>query len=50
MYRTKLFSSFIFPTENAKAIVTANGSPSGTAMTMMVIAKIKALKISFKLF
>lgn len=35
---TKFYSSFIFPTEYARAIVTANGNPSGTATTIIVTA------------
>ena len=41
-YLTKLFSSFIFPTLYAKAIVTASGRPSGTATTIILTAIIKA--------
>jgi hypothetical protein len=33
-------SSYILPTENASAIVTASGRPSGTATTKMTIPKI----------
>ena len=44
---TKLCSFFILSTENAKAIVTAIGSPSGMATTMTVTPIMKALtKIS----
>jgi len=46
-WRTKLLSSFIYPTEYANAIVTASGKPSGTATTMIVIEVIRAFtKIS----
>jgi hypothetical protein len=48
-YFTRLFSSFILLTEYAKAIVTANGSPSGTATTTIVTATKKLFIISFKL-
>jgi hypothetical protein len=37
-FLTKLFSYFIFITENASEIVTARGRPSGTATTMTVTA------------
>lgn len=42
-FLTRLFSLYILLTENAKLIVTARGSPSGTATTTTVIAIIKAL-------
>ena len=35
-FLTKFYSSFIFPTEYANAIVTAKGNPSGTATTIIV--------------
>ena len=40
-FLTKLFSFFIFMTEKASEMVTARGSPSGTATTMTVIEIIK---------
>ena len=40
---TKLFSSFILPTEYANEIVTANGNPSGIATTIIVTPTIKNL-------
>lgn len=40
-YLTKLFSSFIFPTEYASAIVTDSGNPSGTATTTILTAIMK---------
>lgn len=46
---TKLFSSFILLTENARAIVTANGRPSGTATTIIVIAIKKLLITAYRL-
>lgn len=46
-YLTKLFSSFIFPTEKARAIDTAKGSPSGTATTTIVTAIKNAFTIYF---
>lgn len=39
---TRLFSSFILLTEKASEIVTAKGSPSGTATTMIVTEVKKA--------
>ena len=39
-FRTKLLSSIIFLTENAREMVTARGSPSGMATTSTVIAVI----------
>lgn len=45
-YLTKLLSSFILLTLNAKLIVTAKGSPSGTATTIIVTAIINADTIS----
>jgi hypothetical protein len=42
-FLTRLFSYFIFITEKAREIVTASGSPSGTATTMTVIPIIKKL-------
>jgi hypothetical protein len=44
-YLTKLFSSFILPTEKANAIETAKGNPSGTATTTIVTAIKKAFTI-----
>ena len=44
---TKLFSYFIYPTEYARLSVTANGSPSGTATTIIVIERIKAFISAF---
>lgn len=38
---TRLFSFFICITEYAREMVTASGSPSGTATTMTVIERIK---------
>ena len=38
---TRLFSFFIFWTENARAMVTAKGRPSGTATTITVIEIIR---------
>ena len=38
---TRLFSFFIYMTEYAREMVTASGSPSGTATTMTVIERIK---------
>ena len=46
---TRLFSSFILFTENAKAIVTASGRPSGTATTIIVIAIKKLFTTAYKL-
>lgn len=46
---TRLFSSFILFTEKASAIVTASGSPSGTATTIIVTATRKLLTTAFKL-
>ena len=46
-FLTKLFSSFIFITENAREIVTARGSPSGTATTITVIAMMTKLTNEF---
>lgn len=43
---TKLFSSFILPTEYANAMVTASGKPSGTATTIIVTATIKKFSSS----
>lgn len=43
IFLTKLFSFFIFMTEKAKDNVTASGRPSGTAMTITVIAIITIL-------
>lgn len=43
-----MFSSFILPTEKAKAIVTAKGKPSGTATTIIVTAIKKAFTITDK--
>ena len=43
---TKLLSSIIFLTLNDNDRVTANGSPSGIATTIIVIHKIKLWKIS----
>jgi hypothetical protein len=40
-FLTRLFSSFIFITEKASEIVTASGSPSGTATTIIEIAIIR---------
>ena len=44
---TKLLSSFILFTLYARAIVTANGRPSGTATTIIVTAIKKAFIISY---
>jgi len=40
-FLTKLLSSFIFPLENDKAMVTARGRPSGIATTIMVTEMMK---------
>lgn len=45
-FLTKLFSFFIYMTEKAREIVTARGSPSGTATTTTVIDVMKALIIA----
>ena len=42
-FLTRFYWSFILLTENARAIVTANGRPSGTATTIIVIAIMNAL-------
>lgn len=47
-YLTKLFSYLIFPTLYARAIVTANGRPSGTATTMMLTAMMNASTNSWR--
>lgn len=44
IFLTKFWSTSIFLTENANERVTANGSPSGIATTMTVIARIKKLR------
>ena len=49
-FLTRLFSFFIFITEKAKDKVTANGRPSGTAMTITVIPVIMTLIISSVVF
>lgn len=46
---TRLFSSFILFTENARAIVTAKGRPSGTATTIIVMAIKKLFITAYKL-
>jgi hypothetical protein len=38
---TRLFSSFIFPTEYAREMVTARGRPYGTAITTILTAIMK---------
>jgi hypothetical protein len=38
---TKLLSLSIYPTEKDKEIITANGSPSGTATTIIATPTIK---------
>ena len=48
-FLTRLFSFFIFITEKAKESVTAKGKPSGTAMTITVMAVMTILMISSKL-
>lgn len=45
IFLTKLLSSNIFLTENAKERVTDNGNPSGIATTITVIPRIKKLRI-----
>lgn len=47
-YFTRLFSSFILFTLKANEIVTASGSPSGTATTIIVTAIMKDFITSFK--
>ena len=46
IFLTRLLSSNIFFTENAKESVTDRGSPYGIATTMTVIPRIKKFRIS----
>ena len=46
---TKFLSSNILSAENAKERVTANGSPSGIAITIIAIAIIKYSRMSSRL-
>jgi ribosomal protein L14 len=45
---TRFYSFFILFTEKASVIVTARGSPSGTATTMIVTPIIKALTTNYR--
>jgi hypothetical protein len=47
--RTRLFSLSIFVVANARAKVTANGKPSGTATTMIVTVTIRISRNSWPL-
>ena len=46
-FLTRFYWSFLLLTENARAIVTANGRPSGTATTIIVIAIMNALMMIY---